>query len=144
MAANFWNPFFEGQKMTKLEVKNLKRLLRRTLYEMLFENKPDRSTIQNMSDSVFIEKLMNLEDDFLKRIKQKLLDLNKIVIELGVRCENFRNTTQSKKIYIVYELLNIQQILLTEFSEFSEDLKTKKKSKRLKGSEKMNLLDIEC
>ena len=56
-SANFWKPYFKGQKMNKIEVKNLKRYLRRTLLEIFLNTKMDRHLVENMSDTTFQKKV---------------------------------------------------------------------------------------
>lgn len=54
---NFWKPYFGGQKMDKTDVKNLKRYIRRSLLEIFLSTKLDRQIVENMSDTVFQERI---------------------------------------------------------------------------------------
>ena len=54
---NFWKPYFGGQTMSKCDVKNLKRYIRRILLEIFLNAKLDRQIIENMSDTVFKERI---------------------------------------------------------------------------------------
>lgn len=99
LVRNFWEPFFNGEKFAKEEIKNIKRSIRRNLCEMFF--KIDRQTAENMSSSLFLEKIREFENDELQEIINKIKNIKEIYRKIGLKCENYLEWSPNKKLFFV-------------------------------------------
>ena len=76
-----------------------------------------------MSDKVFIDEVLSYEEEEIQKFIEKVDNIEEIYLKIGMKCDNYGKWSENKKLFLVFELLEVRNELRIRFDKKIENQK---------------------